>query len=186
MLIIQEEKECGLMVWLAHAVMWGSVWTWLYILSPIPTWAVWGGVETTSEPPAFEHWLCYFLIMWPWSNHLTSSCLILFLCKLGIRIVLPYRVIMRIRGVHGYKWLKISLAPGDCYVCLLNINQPIKKKKTTLGRSYFIFNSLSVLMMQSRRKFLSDAEITWKLLQSSLISPCNRKIVSQASGFARK
>lgn len=129
MLIIQEEKECGLMVWLAHAVMWGSVWTWLYILSPIPTWAVWGGVETTSEPPAFEHWLCYFLIMWPWSNHLTSSCLILFLCKLGIRIVLPYRVIMRIRGVHGYKWLKISLAPGDCYVCLLNINQPIKKKK---------------------------------------------------------
>ena len=73
MLTIQEEKECALMVWLAHAVMWGSVWTWLYILSPTPTWAVWGGVETTSEPPASEHWLCYFLIWGRASSSAASS-----------------------------------------------------------------------------------------------------------------
>lgn len=184
MLIIQEEKACGLMVWLAHAVMWGSMWTWLYILSPTPTWAVWGGAKTTVKTPAFEHWLCYFLITWPWSNHLTSSCLIFLLCKLGIRIVLPHRVIMRIRGVHGYKWLEISLAPGDCYVCLLNINQPIKKPLWAEAISFSIL--FQFLWWESRRKFLSDAEITLKLLQSLLISPCNRKKISQTSSFARK
>lgn len=48
--------------------------------------------------------------------------------------------------------LKISLAPGDCYVCLTNKYKSANKKKNHFGQKLFHFNSLSVHMSAVKEK----------------------------------
>lgn len=50
-----------------------------------------------SDKYDLEPHLCFLLIMWSWTCYLTSLCLNLFICKMGITLISSLEVVVKIK-----------------------------------------------------------------------------------------